>query len=135
MSSRRKFTEHSPHRIWWTRARVIAGLKRFYADFGVAVTGKRQWEAKTKGTGKKWGPGNPYPSYWSVLSYFASFREAWRAVGVETDHHGSPWTHDEDSVLRASIGCLTRKEIASKLNRTQVAITKRRIKLGLLVRR
>jgi hypothetical protein len=131
---RRKFSGHFPHRIWWTRERVLEALKRFYRDFGVAVTGKRQWQEMTRGTGKKWGPGNRYPSYWSVLSHFSSFRAAWRAVGINVDHRGAPWTPEEEALLKALVDRLTDRELAQQLKRTPSAIKKKRIKLGLLKR-
>src|SRR5205085_12072898 len=100
-------------------------------DFGLVPASKWAWHEMSRGTGTKWGPHNPYPSYWSVLSHFASFRQAWRAVGIPTDHCGEQWTSEEYRFLKASVGCLSQKEIAQCLGRTEVAIKKRRIRLGL----
>jgi hypothetical protein len=75
--------------------------------------------------------GNPYPSHYGVLKYFASFRQAWTAVGIEVDRSYEPWSAGEERFLSEAIGILTRGEIAEALGRTPGAVHRRIYELGL----
>jgi hypothetical protein len=120
---------------WWTKARVIEGMRRFYRDHKFAPTSTEEWHRLTKGTGKsRSGVGNPYPSFNSVLKYFSSFRQAWTAAGVEVNRDWEPWTPEEDSFIVEGAGILTRNELAEALDRTPNAVHRRLYDLGVNTR-
>lgn len=117
---------------WWTRDRVVEGLRRFYRDHGTAPTSTEHYAEMTKGTGSdRTGVGNPYPSFYGVLKYFRTFREAWTAVGVKVNRDYEEWTPEEEWFLREGAGILTRKELAAALNRTPDAVHRRLYDLGI----
>jgi hypothetical protein len=115
-------------RRWWTRARVIEGLRRWYRDYGTAPLSTEAWHALNKNSGM--GPQRRYPSFFAILSHFASFREAWTTVGVEVNRGHEEWTALEDWYLLEAIGILSRVEIARDLNRTADAVHRRIYDLG-----
>jgi len=120
---------------WWTKARVIEGMRRFYLDHKFAPTSPQEYHLLAKGTGKSYsGVGNPYPSFNGVLKYFSSFREAWTAVGIEVNRDWEPWTSDEDHFIVEGAGIFTRAELAEALNRTQNAVHRRLYDLGVNTR-
>ena len=117
---------------WWTKERVVEGLRRFHLDFGVAPTSTEEYQKRQQFTGPNpRGAGNPYPSAHAVLKYFATFRQAWAAVGIETERFFGPWTAEEDRFLSEAIGIFSRKEIAEALDRTPDAVHTRICDLGL----
>ncbi len=117
---------------WWTRARVIEGLQRFYRKFGQAPTASDKYQKLQQFTGaSNTGVGNPYPSTYGVLKYFSSFREAWRACGVKVNRGDESWTPDEEWFLAEAAGILSRKEIAAYLDRTPNAVHRRLYDLGI----
>jgi hypothetical protein len=117
---------------WWTRQRVLDGLRRFYRDFGCAPTSTAAYQERQQFTGSSnTGVGNPYPSSYGVLKYFASFREAWKAIGIETDRAWEAWSPEEDWFLTEGAGILSRKELAEALNRTPNAVHRRLYDLGI----
>jgi hypothetical protein len=113
---------------WWTRARVLEALRRFHARTGTAPTSSEAWQAVTRRGGT--APGRRYPSFPSVLSHFATFREAWRAAGVRVDRDHEAWSALEDWYLREAAGRVPRVEIARDLDRTPMAVKSRLIELG-----
>ncbi len=118
--------------VWWTKERVLDGLRRFYRDFKVAPTGMDQYHKLQRFTGTAQnGVGNPYPSFYGVLKYFSNFREAWRAAGVKMNRHESRWLPEEDQFLAEAAGLLSRKELAEALDRTPNAVHRRLYDLGL----
>lgn len=125
--------KHTKYREnWWTRERVIAGLRRFYRDFGFAPTSTEEYQERQQHTGPNQnGVGNPYPSSYGVLKYFGSFRQSWTAAGIETDRSFEPWTPEEERFIAEAAGILTRKEIAEALGRTPGAVHRRIYDLGL----
>lgn len=127
---------HKKHREnWWTKARVIEGMRRFYRDHKIAPTSTRHWHELTKGTGESCtGVGNPYPSFYGVLKYFSSFRAAWTAVGVKVNRSDETWMPAEEQFLREGCGILTRKELAEALDRTPEAVHRRLYDLGINTR-
>ncbi len=124
---------HAKYRTqWWTRERVLDGLRRFYRDFGFAPTATSEYQERQRFTGNSnTGVGNPYPSSYGVLKYFASFREAWKAIGIETDRAWEAWSPEEDWFLTEGAGILSRKELAEALNRTPNAVHRRLYDLGI----
>lgn len=122
---------------WWTRDPVIAGLQRYYADFGMTPTDQGKYAVHQQHTGfdpsgKKSNLGwhQKYPSYASVFNYFGSMREAWRAAGFETDHSFEEWSPMEDWFVLESVGILPRTEVAEILKRSGPAIKRRLYDLG-----
>jgi hypothetical protein len=117
---------------WWTKDRVIEGLRRFYRDFGFAPTSTEVYLEHTTGTGAgRQGVGNPYPSSYPVLKYFSSFREAWTAAGVKVNRDWESWTAEEDWFISEGAGVYTRNELAEILDRTPNAVHRRLYDLGI----
>jgi hypothetical protein len=114
---------------WWTKERVIAGLRAFYRDHGIVVTATAEWQELTRGGGN--GPGRRYPSFYGVLKHFRTFREAWTAAGVAVDRVHEEWSEVEDWYLREAAGILSREEIARDLKRSPDAVHRRLYDLGL----
>ena len=106
-------------KLWWTRERVLDGLRRFYRDFGFAPTATAEYQKRQQFTGaSNTGVGNPYPSSYGVLKYFGTFREAWTAAGIRTDRAWEAWTPEEDWFLTEGAGVFSRKELAEALDRS-----------------
>lgn len=124
---------HATHRErWWTRARVLEGLKRFYRDFGFAPTSIAAYQERQQFTGaSNTGVGNPYPSSYGVLKYFQSFRQAWAAVGLKTDRAWETWSPEEDWFLTEGAGIFSRQELAEALDRSPNAVHRRLYDLGI----
>lgn len=117
-------------RTWWTKARVLAGLRRFWRDTGCAPTATEEWQQLTEG-GQRDPARRPYPSSYGVLRWFSTFRAAWEAAGVPVDRSYEPWSETEDWYLREGVGVLTRVELAADLRRTPDAVHRRLYDLGL----
>jgi hypothetical protein len=121
-------------RTWWTRERVIAGLRRFYQDHGLAPTSTEEWHQRTaRRGGRGGGPGTrrPYPSLHGVLRHFETFRQAWAAAGVDVGRLQESWSELEDWYLREGVGVISRAELARDLRRTPEAVHRRLYDLGL----
>jgi len=119
-------------RAWWTKQRVIEGLKRFYSDRSCAPTSSEEWQELTAGSAVSLrGFDNPYPSTASILRHFPSFREAWTAAGVEVNRDLEPWTGEEERFIAEGAGIFSRKELAQALNRTPNAVHRRLYDLGI----
>lgn len=129
-------SQHKRYReIWWTKARVIEGMRRFYRDHKFAPTSTEEWHRLTKGTGgDRSGAGNPYPSFYGVLKYFRSFREAWTVAGIHVNRDWEPWTPEEDQFVAQGAGILTRDELAEALDRTSNAVRRRLYDMGINTR-
>src|SRR5215207_3146410 len=98
---------------WWTRRRVLEGLRHFYRDFGCAPTSTEGYQGRQRFTGgSNAGVGNPYPSSYGVLKHFKSFREAWATAGVKTDRAWEAWSPEEDWFLSEGAGVISRMELA-----------------------
>ncbi len=127
-------TRHAAPRTWWTRGRVIDGLRRFYQEHGLAPTSTEDWHRLTGRCGGRGGvPGSrrPYPSFYAVLRYFDTFRRAWAALGIEVGRRQEAWSELEDWYLREGVGLIPRVELARDLHRTPDAIHRRPFALGL----
>lgn len=120
-----------PNRTWWTRERVVAALRRWHRDHGTAPTSTEEWNELTKGVGGRAPQDRPYPSFYGVLRYFRSFREAWTAAGVDVDRIHQEWTALEDWYLREAAGLVPRDEIARDLKRSPDAVHRRLYDLGI----
>jgi hypothetical protein len=114
---------------WWSRERVLAGLRRFYREQGVAPTATDDYHAMVRTQAK--GPRRRYPSAQAVLSHFRTFRDAWEAVGIVTNRYWEEWSAVEDWYIREAIGFLGRTEIAADLRRSPDAVHRRVYDLGL----
>jgi len=121
-------------RTWWTRDRVIAGLRRFHLDHGMAPTSTEEWHRLTGRHGTRGGGAGtrrPYPSLYAVLRHFDTFRQAWAAAGVEVGRLQESWSELEDWYLREGVGLISRAELARDLHRTPDAVHRRLYDLGL----
>lgn len=121
-------------RTWWTRERVLAGLRRFHQDRGLAPVSSGEWHRLTaRRGGHGGGPGThrPYPSLHGVLRYFASFRQAWAAAGIDVGRCEEAWAETDDWYLREGAGLISRVELARDLQRTPDAVHRRLYDLGL----
>ena len=116
---------------WWTRERVLEGLRRFFRDFGFAPTSIAAYQERQQFTGvSNTGVGNPYPSSYGVLKYFKTFRQAWSAVGIKTDRAWEAWSPEEDWFLAEGAGIFSRQELAAALDRTPNSVHRRLYDLG-----
>ena len=122
-----------PRPVWWTRERVVEGLRAFYRAHSVAPASTEHWHALVDlaADRRARGPARPYPSAYAVLRHFGSFRRAWAAAGVDAGRGAEPWSADEDWYLAEAAGLYTRKEIAAHLGRTPAAVKRRLYDLGL----
>jgi hypothetical protein len=117
---------------YWSKERVLNGLRLFYKAYGFAPTSTEAYQAIVKNTGFTYG--RTFPSFYAVLRYFSSFREAWTAIGVDVNRSEEPWTEDEEWYLRQATGILSRAQIAIDLKRTANAVHRRLYDLGLTAR-
>ena len=127
-------TQRTKGRTWWTRERVIAGLRRFHQDRGLAPTSTEEWHQITGKHGSRHGgPGTrrPYPSLYAVLRHFDTFRQAWAAAGIDVGRVQESWSELEDWYLREGVGLISRVELARDLRRTPDAVHRRLYDLGL----
>lgn len=125
--------EEAHRRTYWTRERVVTGLLRFYRERGIAPTGYDQYHQMVKGKGQT--SARRYPSSYAVMRHFATFREAWRAVGVAVNRAEEPWTDLDDWYIREAAGLVPRVEIARDLERTEGGVKRRMYELGLIASR
>ena len=116
-------------RSWWTRERVLVGLRRFWREQGQAPTATWDYHKVARSSAR--GPRRRYPSFCAVLQYFLSFREAWMAIGVDVDRVHEDWSEAEDWYVREAAGLVSRVEMARDLRRTPAAIQHRLYDLGL----
>lgn len=107
-------------RTWWTKQRVIEGLQRFHRDFGTTPLSTEDFHALVKGTGL--GPRRRYPSFFAVLKFWPTFRQAWEAAGIQVNRAEEAYSPTENWYIREAMGILTRDEIAADLKRTPDAV-------------
>jgi hypothetical protein len=117
---------------YWTRERVLLGLKLFYKRYGYAPTNTAEYHSVVRGTGLTFQ--REFPGHSGVLRHFSSFREAWTAAGIVVDRGWEPWSSDEDWYLREATGILSRKQIAIDLRRSENAVHRRQYDTGLNAR-
>jgi hypothetical protein len=115
------------HRTWWTRERVLDGLRRFYDQTVQAPVTSILWDQVASNRGRRrqtWR--RRFPSSYGVLRYFPSFRTAWEAAGVQlANRRQAPWASIEDWYVTEAIGVLPTATIALDLGRTESAIYRR----------
>ncbi len=119
---------------WWTRDRVVSGLRRFHLDHGMTPTSTEEWHQLTARRGYRGGGSGsrrPYPSFYAILRYFETFRQAWAAVGIDLGRRQESWSEIEDWYLREGVGLISRTEPARDLQRTPNAVHRRMYDLGL----
>lgn len=123
----------NPHRMrktsYWNRARVIAGLRRFYERFAVAPTAHHLYHAIVKGDGRTWQ--REFPAAYAVALFFPTMRQAWTAAGIFLDRSHEPYTVEEDWYLHEAVGILSRAQIAEDLRRTEGSVKRRMYDLGI----
>lgn len=71
-------------RSWWTKARVLAGLRQLHADTGESPLSEAQYRELTSSSdhGLR-GARRRYPAVGAVRRGWPSFAAAWREAGVE----------------------------------------------------
>lgn len=114
---------------YWTKARVMVGLGLFLRFYNFAPTSTEEYHAITKNTGK--AHERDFPSAYAVLKWFATFRQAWTAIGVTVDRAHEPWTEAEDWYLSEATGIIARAQIARDLMRPEGAVKRRLYDLGI----
>lgn len=68
---------------WWTRARVLEGLRRLHRETGEAPTARRRYQALVGPVDRgRVGALRRYPSACSVSRHFEGFAQAWKAAGI-----------------------------------------------------
>jgi len=117
---------------FWTKERVLRGLRLFYKKYGLAPVNTHDYHSIVKDSGV--GSQRDFPSFYGVLRYFGTFRQAWTAIGIEVDRGWEPWSETEDWYLREATGILSRKQIAIDLRRTENAVHRRQYDTGLNAR-
>ncbi len=120
-------------KTWWTKERVISGLIRFYRERKVVPTGQDEYHQMVKGSGM--ASRRRYPSAYSVLRHFATFRQAWKAAGVPVNNAEEEYTALEDWYIREAIGIIPRAEIARDLDRSEGGVKRYMYQNGLNIRR
>lgn len=117
---------------YWSRERVIASLQSFARSYGYTPTSSDAWSEATKGTQVRGNaPGNPFPSFATVLRHFPSFRAAWTAGDVPVNRGDEPWARDEEWFISEACGLISRDEMAAYLDRTPNAVHRRLYDLGI----
>ena len=128
---------HQRSRQWWTKERVIIGLKRFYEDFGFAPTNGSDYQKYQQFTGhlrngrhSNQGYDQLYPSSYGVYKHFKGMRDAWAACGIITDRGDEPWTPEEEWFIVEAAGIIPREEQAQLMGRSGAAIKRRLYDMG-----
>ncbi|HYP19141.1 MAG TPA: hypothetical protein VEY08_03625, partial [Chloroflexia bacterium] len=107
------------YRSWWTRERVLAGLRRLYAETGQAPNcGDAQYRRLMREHGQHGlkGARRRYPTDASVLRYWPSLAAAWRELGITPDGRRGLATVPEGS----EAGCAWRHEVGERHGRLVV---------------
>lgn len=137
MARRCGLAQHST--TWWTKERVLLGLRRCYEDFKQLPTNADAYHALTQHTGelRNGRPSNlgwhrRYPSYGPIGNYFGGMREAWNEVArlwpelnIVVDRGHQDWSPEEDWFIKESVGVIPRAEVARVMRRTEPAIKRR----------
>jgi hypothetical protein len=88
------------YRSWWTRERVLAGLRRLYADTGQAPNcagpAYRRLMNECGQRGLKGGR-RRYPTDTAVMRYWPTLAHAWREAGIAPDGRRVLTTEPEGS--------------------------------------
>ena len=70
-------------RRYWTRERVLEGLRRFYRDTGELPTGAKAYHARRLSLGTL--ARRRYPPFMAVMDYWPSFVAAWKEAGCDSE--------------------------------------------------
>lgn len=142
LTRRPGLTQHSTK--WWTKERVLYGLRRCFEDFKQLPTNADDYHALTQHTGEIRN-GRPstrawyrrYPSYGPISNYFGGMREAWNEVAkhwpelnIIVDRGYEEWSQEEDWFIKESVGVIPRAEVSRLMRRTEAAIKRRLYDLG-----
>lgn len=129
-------TKHSTR--WWTRERVVEGLRRFAEDFGETPSDTDAYDRMKAFTGvvrngshSRAGHEQKYPSGPAIRMYFPTICDAWRAAGYEVTPEDRPWEPLEEWFIAESVGILPREEVARLLGRSVFAIKAHLYHMGL----
>ncbi len=117
---RRPPVSQLPRVTWWTKERVLTGLRRFQREQGFTPTSTEAYHKIARSSIK--GPGRHYPPAYAVLRYYRTFREGCTAAGLDVDRSHEEYTPEEEWFIREAAGILTREEIAAELRRTPLAV-------------
>jgi len=120
-------------RAWWTRQRVLAGLRRFVEDTGqTPIAGPRY--ARLARSRARSPRRRRYPSAYAILRHFPRLRAAWEAIGVPiANRRRAAWSDADDWYVREALGVLPNATIAADLGRGEAAVHARAHLLGLHV--
>lgn len=126
MRGRRPITRDS---TYWTKARVIAGLKLFFKYNQFTPTSFHHYHSLTRYTGMTHE--RDFPSAYGIFRWFETMRQAWEAAGITVDRSHEPYTELEDWYLYEAAGILSRAQIAADLRRTEGSVKRRWYDLGI----
>jgi HNH endonuclease len=116
-------------RTWWTRERVLAGLRRFYEATGQAPLASPAYRRLVRSRARS--SRRLYPSAYAILRHFPTLRAAWEMAGVQLGHRRyAPWNPTEEWYVREALGLLPTTTIAADLARGEAAVRARARKLG-----
>ncbi|MDQ1592967.1 MAG: ParB family transcriptional regulator, chromosome partitioning protein [Pyrinomonadaceae bacterium] len=104
------------YRSWWTRERVLAGLRRLYADTGRAPNcGDATYRRLLREYGQHGlkGGRRHYPTIEAVLCHWPSFAASWKEAGITPDGRRGLTTSSEGS----EAGCAWRREVGERHGR------------------
>ncbi len=120
-------------RTWWTRQRVLAGLRRFVEDTGQTPIASPRYARLARSRARS-PRRRRYPSAYAILRHFPTLRAAWEAVGVTiADRRRAAWSPAEDWYVREALGVLSTATIAVDLGRGEAAVHAHAHLLGLHV--
>ena len=117
--------------LYWTRERVIAGLKTFASDTGLTPTSTKTYvELLPPRTAENRTMPTRYPSNTAILRQFSSMEEAWAACGMPVQNRWL-WTQAEDELLKAQVGQVDVETLSQQLGRSTTRVRNRLYALGL----
>jgi HNH endonuclease len=117
-------------RTWWTRERVLDGLRRFYQATGQAPVASPAYRHLARARARS-PRRRRYPSAYAILRHFPTLRAAWEVAGVQLGHRRyAPWTATDEWYVREALGLLPTATIAADLGRGEAAVRSRARKLG-----
>lgn len=107
-------------RSWWTRERVLSGLRRLHADTGHAPNcsgGSYLRLMRELGQSGLKGGRRRYPTDQAVLRYWPTLAHAWRELGITPDGKRVPTTW---RAARGGVGWAVRHEAGERHGRLTV---------------
>jgi len=120
-------------RTWWTRQRVLDGLRRFVEDTGQTPIASPRYARLARSRARS-PRRRRYPSAYAILRHFPTLRSAWEAIGVPiADRRWATWSPAEDWYVREALGVLSTATVAADLGRGEAAVHAHAHRLGLHV--